>query len=245
MHDDSDVIQASTPGNIRLPRLWANSKEMKTDTYSDRFSTTCRNDSTMSSNRTSNKNGNPLQREGNSCLKSSVSGRQQNGVSHRGTTSHSRAYVHHTTVPQSGDQSGDSTRKWRDSYSKTCLSQFFTSISVTTPDHASQQPTLDSATRSCTKRRRHQVQPRRRRESWPTYVMHLAGTPRRSSNQTRNQRHRRLFFYLNRASYGPPAPGHTFYFSARPAPSPLSNGPVFLFSRLLLLTTSPFTKIPR
>ena len=49
MHDDSDVIQASTPGNIRLPRLWANSKEMKTDTYSDRFSTTCRNDSTMSS----------------------------------------------------------------------------------------------------------------------------------------------------------------------------------------------------
>ena len=23
MHDDSDVIQASTPGNIRLPRLWA------------------------------------------------------------------------------------------------------------------------------------------------------------------------------------------------------------------------------
>ena len=48
MHDDSDVIQASTPGNTRLPRLWANSKEMKTDTYSDRCSTTCRNDSTMS-----------------------------------------------------------------------------------------------------------------------------------------------------------------------------------------------------
>ena len=98
---------------------------------------------------------------------------------------------------------------------------------MTTPDHAFQQPTLDSATCSCTKRRRHQVQPRRRRESWLTYVMHLAGTPRRSSNQTRNQRHRRLFFYLNRASYGPSILGHTFYFSARPAPSPLSNGPVF------------------
>ena len=166
MHDDSDVIQASTHGNIRLPRLWANSKDMKTDTYSDRFSTTCRNDSTMSSNRTSNKNGNRLQREGNSCLKSSVSGRQQNGVSHRGTTSHSRAYVHHTTVLQSGDQSGDST-------------------------------------------------------------MHLAAAPLRSSNQTRNQRHRRLFSYLDRASYAPRVLGHTFYFSARPAPSPLSNDPVF------------------
>ena len=121
MHDDSDVIQASTPGNIRLPRLWANSKEMKTDTYSDRFSTTCRSDSTMSSNRTSNKSGNRLQPEGNSCLKSSVSGRQQNGVSHRGTTSHSHAYVHHTNLLQSGDQSGDSIRERPDSYSKTCL----------------------------------------------------------------------------------------------------------------------------
>ena len=49
---------------------------------------------------------------------------------------------------------------------------------MTTPSHASQQPTLDSATRSCTNRRRHQAQPRRRRESWLTYVMHLAGTPR-------------------------------------------------------------------
>ena len=28
MHDDSDVIQASIPGNIRLPRLWANSKDL-------------------------------------------------------------------------------------------------------------------------------------------------------------------------------------------------------------------------
>ena len=116
---------------------------------------------------------------------------------------------------------------------------------MTTPSHASQQPTLDSATRSCTNRRRHQAQPRRRRESWLTYVMHLAGTPRRSSNQTRNQRHRRLFFYLDRASYVPSPAVHTFYFSAQPAPSPLSNGAVFLFSRLLLLTTSPFTKIPR
>ena len=88
MHDDSDIIQASTPGNIRLPRLWANSKEMKTDTYSDRFSTTCRNNSTMSSS---------------------------------GTTSHSRAYVHHTNLIQSGD----SIRKWPDSYSKTCLSSLY------------------------------------------------------------------------------------------------------------------------
>ena len=106
MHDDSDVIQASTPGNIRLPRLWANSKEMKTDTYSDRFSTTYRNDSTMSSNRTSNKSGNRLQREGNSCLKSGVSGRQQDEVFHHGTASHSHAYVHHTTAPQAGTKVG-------------------------------------------------------------------------------------------------------------------------------------------
>ena len=31
MHDDSDVIQASTPGKIRLPRLWADNKDMKAD----------------------------------------------------------------------------------------------------------------------------------------------------------------------------------------------------------------------
>ena len=36
----------------------------------------------------------------------------------------------------------------------------------------------DSATRSCTKRRRHQVQPRRRRESWLPYVMNLEAAPR-------------------------------------------------------------------
>ena len=121
MHDDSDVIQASTADTIRRPRLWANSKEMKTDTYSDRCSTTCRNDSTMSSKWTGNRNSHRLQHDGNSCLKSGVGGRQQNEVSHRGTTSHSHAYVHHTNLLQSGDQSGDSTRKWRDSYSKTCL----------------------------------------------------------------------------------------------------------------------------
>ena len=85
----------------------------------------------------------------------------------------------------------------------------------------------DSATRSCTKRRRHQVQPRRRRESWLPYVMNLEAAPRRSSNQTRNQRHQRLFSYLDRASYAPCTLGHTFYFSARPPPSPLSNDPVF------------------
>ena len=111
--------------------------------------------------------------------------------------------------------------------SKTCLSQLITSSPVTTPDHASQQPTLDSATRSCTKRRRHQVQPRRRRESWLPYMMHLEAAPRRSSNQTRNQRYRRVFSYLDRASFGFQMVGHTFYFSARPAPSPLSNDPVF------------------
>ena len=216
MHDDSDVIQASTPGTIRLPRLWANSKEMKTDTYSDRCSTTCRNDSTMS------------------------------------TAAQPLIHAHMCTTrppPKAGHKSGHSPIQRTISYSERRVTSpklpTHRSSSVTTPDHASQQPTLDSATRSCTKRRRHQVQPRQRRESWLPYVMHWATAPRRSSNQTRNQRHRRLFFYLDRASYTPKHHGHTFYFSARPAPSPLSNGPVFLFSRLLLLTTSPFTKIPR
>ena len=125
-HSDSSVIsnisQAGTADIIRRPRLWANNKDMKTDTYSDRFSTKCRNDYTMSSKWTGNKSGNRLQHDGNSCLKSGVGGRQQNEVSHRGTTSHSHAYVHHTNLIRSGDQSGDSIRKWRDSYSKTCLS---------------------------------------------------------------------------------------------------------------------------
>ena len=67
----------------------------------------------------------------------------------------------------------------------------------------------DSATRSCTKRRRHQAQPRRRRESWLPYVMHLAAAPRRSSNQTRNQRHRRLFSYLGRSLVYPISTGAT------------------------------------
>ena len=58
---------------------------------------------------------------------------------------------------------------------------------MTTLDHASQQPTLDSATRSSTKRRRHQVQPRRRRESWLPYVMHSAAAPRRTGNSTGNR----------------------------------------------------------
>ena len=98
---------------------------------------------------------------------------------------------------------------------------------MTTPDHASQQASLYSATRSSTKRRRHQVQPRRRRESWLSYVMHSAAAPHRSSNQTRKRLYRRLFSYLDRASSTPRKQGHTFYFSARPAPSPLSNGAVF------------------
>ena len=79
----------------------------------------------MSSKWTGNKSGNRLQHDGNSCLQSGVSGRQQNEVSHRGTTSHSHAYVHHTNLIRSGDQSGDSIRKWRDSYSKTCLSSLY------------------------------------------------------------------------------------------------------------------------
>ena len=118
MHDDSNVIQASTPGNIRLPRRWANSKEMKTDTYSDRFSTTCRNDSTMSSNRTSSKSGNRLQHDGNSCLQSGVSGRQQDEVSHRGNPPHSNAYVHRTTVHQTGQKTGHSAYEQAVSYSE-------------------------------------------------------------------------------------------------------------------------------
>ena len=72
----------------------------------------------MSSNRTSNKSGNRLQREGNSCLKSGVSGCQQNKVWHRGTTSHSHAYVHHTTDPKSGHKSGHSPIKRTISYSE-------------------------------------------------------------------------------------------------------------------------------
>ena len=118
MHDDSDVIQASTPGNIRLPRLWANSKEMKTDTYSDRCSTTCRNDSTMSSKWTGNRNSHRLQHDGNSCLQSGVSGRQQDEVSHRGNPPHSNAYVHRTTVHQTGQKTGHSAYEQAVSYSE-------------------------------------------------------------------------------------------------------------------------------
>ena len=133
MHDDSDVIQASTPGNIRLPRLWANSKEMKTDTYSDRFSTTCRNDSTMSSNRTSNKSGNRLQHEGNSCLRSGVSGRQQNEVSHRGNPPHSNAYVHRTNVHQTGQKTGHRSLQQAVSYSEIPLKSSTTMKTAISP----------------------------------------------------------------------------------------------------------------
>ena len=151
---------------------------MKTDTYSDRFSTTCRNDSTMS------------------------------------TAAQPLIHAHMCTTrqpPQSGHKSGHSPIQRTISYSERRVTSSklptHRSISVTTRDHASQQPTLDSATRSCTKRRRHQVQPRRRRESWLPYAMYWAAAPRRSSNQTRNQRHRRLFSYLDRASYGPTTSG--------------------------------------
>ena len=126
MHDDSDVIQASTPGNIRLPRLWANSKEMKTDTYSDRCSTTCRNDSTMSSKWTGNRNSHRLQHDGNSCLQSGVSGRQQDEVSHRGNPPHSNAYVHRTTVHQTGQKTGHSAYEQAVSYSEIPLNSSHT-----------------------------------------------------------------------------------------------------------------------
>ena len=33
MHDDSNVSQAGTADIIRRPRLWANNKDMKFDTY--------------------------------------------------------------------------------------------------------------------------------------------------------------------------------------------------------------------
>ena len=94
---------------------------MKTDTYPDRFSTTCRNDSTMSSNRTSSKSGNRLQHDGNSCLQSGVSGRQQNEVSHRGNPPHSNAYVHRTTVHQTGQKTGHSAYEQAVSYSEISL----------------------------------------------------------------------------------------------------------------------------
>ena len=113
------MSQAGTADIIRLPRLWANSKEMKTDTYSDRCSTTCRNDSTMSSKWTGNRNGHRLQHDGNSCLQSGVSGRQQDEVSHRGNPPHSNAYVHRTTAPPSSrHKSGHSPIKRTISYSE-------------------------------------------------------------------------------------------------------------------------------
>ena len=32
-HHDSNVMQAGTADKIRLPRLWANREDMKTDSY--------------------------------------------------------------------------------------------------------------------------------------------------------------------------------------------------------------------
>ena len=48
--------------------------------------------------------------------------------------------------------------------------------------------------------------------------------------QTRKQGYTRITAersYLDRATLAPRKQGHTFYFSARPAPSPLSTDPVF------------------
>ena len=120
---------------------------------------------------------------------------------------------------------------------------------VTTPEQiAHQQPTLDSATRSSTKRRRHQVQPRRRRESGLRYVIHSAAAPHRSSNQTRNQRYRRLFSYLDRASSTPRKQGYTApsqrSFTPRPTRPSRHTTIIFRPSRLTSLLTHPVSPIP-
>ena len=73
----------------------------------------------MSSKWTGNRNSHRLQHDGNSCLQSGVSGRQQDEVSHHGTASHSHAYVPHTTAPQrSRHKSGHSPIKRTISYSE-------------------------------------------------------------------------------------------------------------------------------
>ena len=72
----------------------------------------------MSSKWTGNRNGHRLQHDGNSCLKSGVSGRQQDEVSHRGNPPHSNAYVHRTTVHQTGQKTGHSAYEQAVSYSE-------------------------------------------------------------------------------------------------------------------------------
>ena len=133
MHDDGNLIQAVTASKIRLPRLWANRKDMKKHSYLDRFSTTCRNDSTMSSKWTGNKSGNRLQHEGNastsadnlSCENPKMripSVRLNRPTAASATAFASDSSLFPTPISKGGDQSGDRIRKWRDSYSKTCLS---------------------------------------------------------------------------------------------------------------------------
>ena len=73
----------------------------------------------MNSKWTGNRNGHRLQHDGNSCLQSGVSGRQQDEVSHRGNPPHSNAYVHRTTAPPSSrHKSGHSPIKRTISYSE-------------------------------------------------------------------------------------------------------------------------------
>ena len=90
---------------------------------------------------------------------------------------------------------------------------------MTTPDHASQPVSLDCATLTSPTHGRHQVQPRRRRESWLMYVMHSAAAPHRSSNQTRKRLYRRLFSYLDRASLTPREQGYTLVHESQHVPS--------------------------
>ena len=119
---------------------------------------------------------------------------------------------------------------------------------MTTPDHASQQPTLDSGTRSSTKRRRHQGQRHRRRESWLSDVMYLATAPHRSSNQTRKRLYRRLFSYLDRATLAPRKQGYTApsqrSFTPRPTRPSRHTTIIFRPSRLTSLLTHPVSLIP-
>ena len=105
-------MQAGTTDIIRLPRLWANNKNTN---LVSQFSEEC---STMSSKWTGNRNSHRLQHDGNSCLQSGVSGRQQDEVSHRGNPPHSNAYVHRTTVHQTGQKTGHSAYEQAVSYSE-------------------------------------------------------------------------------------------------------------------------------
>ena len=119
---------------------------------------------------------------------------------------------------------------------------------MTTPDHASQQATLDCATLTSPTHGRHQVQRRRRRKSGLRYVIHSAAAPHRSSNQTRKRLYRRLFSYLDRASSAPRKQGYTApsqrSFTPRPTRPSRHTTIIFRPSRLTSLLTHPVSLIP-